>query len=85
VNSSSLLRLSIVMAGGIHGLSSLSAKAPIWPSEFHIVSVSFSDFGPSFYYRVLDVKQDGTDSVVRYTRIAPVNIAYCPRQIVQTG
>ena len=52
------------------------------PSQFYIVSEFFSDYGPSFYYRVLDVRQDGPDSLVRYVRIAPMNI-YCPGQIVQ--
>lgn len=53
------------------------------PSQFYIVSDFFSD-GGGFYYRVIDVKQEGPDSVVHYTRIAPVN-AYCPRLIVQTA
>lgn len=57
------------------------AKAPD-PSQFYIVSVFFSDNGALFYYRVIDVKQDGTDSFVRYSRVAPAN-PYCPRMIVQ--
>jgi TonB family protein len=53
------------------------------PSQFYIVSVFFSD-GGGFYYRVIDVTQEGPDSVVQYTRVAPVN-AYCPRMIVQSA
>lgn len=52
------------------------------PSHFYTVSVFFSDNGALFYYRVLDVGQDGLDSVVRYVRIAPSSL-YCPRLIVQ--
>ncbi len=54
------------------------------PSQFYIVSVFFSDNGPAFYYRLVDVRQDGPDSLVRYSRIATVNL-YCPRTIVQSA
>jgi TonB family protein len=53
------------------------------PSQLYIVSVSFSDNGPSWYFRVTEVKQDGPDSLVRYSRIAPSNL-YCSRLIVQS-
>jgi TonB family protein len=52
------------------------------PSQFYSVSVFFSDNGPSFYYRIVDVKQDGPDSLVRYVRIAPTGF-FCPRLVVQ--
>ncbi|HYM06705.1 MAG TPA: energy transducer TonB [Terriglobales bacterium] len=60
-----------------------AAKVP-GPSEFYVVAVSFSDCGPSFYYRVLEVKSDGPDSLIRYARIAPTNI-FCPRLMVQAA
>ncbi len=53
------------------------------PSGFYIVSESFSDDGAQFYYRLLDVKQDGPDSVVRYVRIAPTG--FCQRLVVQSA
>jgi TonB family protein len=43
------------------------------PSEFYVVSVFFSDNGALFYYRVIDVQQEGSDSLIRYIRIAPTN------------
>jgi len=52
------------------------------PSEFYVVSQFFSDNGALFYYRVIDVKQDGSDSVIRYVRIAPASV-HCPRLIIQ--
>ena len=54
------------------------------PSYFYAVSVSFSDNGAQFYYRILDATQDGPDTVVRYIRIAPTNV-YCPRMMVQAA
>lgn len=51
-------------------------------SKLYVVSAFFSDNGPAFYYRVLDVKADGQNSIVRYSRVATVNL-YCPRMIVQ--
>jgi hypothetical protein len=54
------------------------------PSEFYVVSESFSDNGTLFYYRVIDVKQDGPDSVIRYVRVAPIN-RFCPQLIVQAS
>ena len=62
----------------------LGAASPPQPSDFYIVSVFFSDYGPAFYYRVLEVKRDGADSAVRYIRIAPVNF-YCPHEMVQAA
>lgn len=54
------------------------------PSQLYIVSAFFSDNGPAFYYRVIEVKPDGPDSLVRYSRVAAVNL-YCPRIIVQSA
>jgi len=54
------------------------------PSGFYIVSVFFSEAGPHYYYRVLDVRRDGADSVVRYIRVAPESLI-CPRVIVQAA
>jgi hypothetical protein len=42
----------------------------VGPSEFYAVSVFFSDSGALFYYRVIDVRPDGLDSLIRYTRVA---------------
>lgn len=52
------------------------------PSKFYVVSRFFSDNGALFYYRVIDVRPEGTGSSVRYIRVAPTNV-YCPRMIVQ--
>jgi TonB family protein len=52
------------------------------PSGFYVVSATFSDHGALFYHRVVAVRQDGPDSVVRYIRIASGNV-YCPRNVVQ--
>lgn len=54
------------------------------PSEFYVVSASFSDHGVLFYHRVVAVRQDGSDTVVRYIRLAPAS-AYCARTIVQAA
>jgi hypothetical protein len=51
-------------------------------SKLYVVSAFFSDNGPAFYYRVLDLRAEGQNSRVRYSRIATVNL-YCPRMIVQ--
>lgn len=48
------------------------------PSALYVVSQFFSDNGKMSFYRVIDVKQDGSDSVVRSVRIAPSS-ASCPR------
>jgi len=45
------------------------------PSNLQIVSVFFSDAGGLFYYRLIEVRQDGDDSVVRYSRVAPLRHA----------
>lgn len=60
------------------------AAEPAGPSEFYVVSQFFSDNGALFYYRVIDVKQIGSDSVIRYVRIAPTNV-HCPRKIIQVA
>jgi hypothetical protein len=54
------------------------------PSSFYMVSSFFSDRGPSFYYRVIEVTPDGADTLVRYSRIADATI-YCPRKIVESA
>lgn len=69
-----LLGVTAILAAG---------SKPTGPSEFYVVTVSFSDDGALFYYRVLDVKPDGAGSIVRYTRIAP-RTESCPRKIVQS-
>ena len=51
------------------------------PSQLYVVSTFFSDNGALFYYRVIDVRPEGTGSLVRYIRVAPAN-TYCPRTIV---
>jgi hypothetical protein len=71
-----------LLVAGILALFAQGAGA-VLPAQFYIVSAFFSDNGPAFYYRVIAVTQDGPDSVVRYSRIAPVNL-YCPRMIVQS-
>jgi TonB family protein len=65
-------RLPLVLAISL----SMHATEHPGPSKFYIVSQFFSDDGPSFYYRVLDVKSDGPNTLVRYIRVAPIN-AYC--------
>jgi TonB family protein len=52
------------------------------PSRFYIISESFSDFGPAYYYRILDVQPQGNGSLIRYIRIAPGSV-YCQRRIIQ--
>ncbi|MBN9662470.1 MAG: hypothetical protein J0H49_30000 [Acidobacteria bacterium] len=54
------------------------------PSELYAVAATFSDHGVLFYHRIVAVRQDGPDSVVRYIRIAPAS-AYCPRMVVQAA
>jgi TonB family protein len=66
---------------GVAAILAASAKAAV-PSEFYVVSVFFSDNCALFYYRILDVKQEGVDSLVRYVRIGPRSVS-CPREIVQ--
>ena len=39
------------------------------PSQMYTVSAAFSDFGALFYYRVVDVRTDGADVLIRYSRI----------------
>ncbi len=60
----------------------LGAAAEIeGPKELYIVSEFFSDAGPSFYYRVIEVRPEGPDTVVRYIRIAPLNLV-CSRHVI---
>jgi TonB family protein len=60
------------------------AGAPM-PSQIYIVSASFSDLGPLFYYRVVDVQPDGRDVVISYTRIGWTDPRFCARKIVQSA
>ncbi len=60
------------------------AQIPM-PSRLYIVSAAFSDFGALFYYRVVDVRTDGPDIVIRYSRIGWTNPSFCPRKIVQSA
>jgi TonB family protein len=53
------------------------------PTGLYVVSMTFSDAGPAVYYRLLEVKQQGADALVRYSRIARADNS-CPRMIVQT-
>jgi TonB family protein len=71
-----------VFVAGIIAMLARGAAVP-GPSRFYIVSEFFSDDGARFYYRMLDVEQDGPDSVVRYVRIAPTG--FCPRLVVQSA
>jgi hypothetical protein len=54
------------------------------PSEFYVVSEFFSDDGALFYYRLIDVQPDGSDSLIRYIRIAPTN-NYCRNWTIVQG
>jgi hypothetical protein len=55
------------------------------PSSFYIVSVFFSDNGALFYYRVIDVKPDGPDTIVRYVRVAPADVFCSKTKIVEAA
>lgn len=57
------------------GLLAQAGEA-VKPSQLYVVTQSFSDFGPQFFYRIVDVKQDGSDSIIRYVRLAQSNL-YC--------
>ncbi len=50
--------LQRLLIAGIVVTLARGATAPK-PSEFYIASVFFSDNGALFYYRVIDVRQDG--------------------------
>lgn len=50
------------------------------PSEFYIVSFVDHDVVGAWEYRILDVKQDGLDSLVRSILIGPVR-PECPRRL----
>lgn len=65
-------------------MSAWCAEIPT-PSQMYIVSATFSDFGALFYYRVVDVRTDEPDVVIRYTRIGWTNPVFCPRKIVQSA
>jgi hypothetical protein len=43
------------------------------PSRFYIVTDVFSDAAPFWFHYILDVKMEGTDTMVRYIRVAPLN------------
>jgi len=73
---SKLLAVALTFAATVHGAGIAG------PSQFYAVSVFFSDNGVSFYYRILHVKQDGAGSIIRYIRIAPMNV-YCSRTVVR--
>jgi TonB family protein len=62
----------------------LQGAVTVAPSQFYIVSVFFSDNGAAFYYRLIEVKPDGSGALVRYSRIAAASL-YCPRIVVQTA
>jgi hypothetical protein len=79
------MRIGLELVWFMGAVATLAQAAPpVTPSAFHVVSVAFSNFGASFYYRVLDAKPEGEDTLVRYSRISRVNI-YCPRVIVQSA
>ncbi len=63
------------------GLIAMFAYAPPGPSQFYIVSEFFSDYGAAFYYRVLDVRPDGPDTLIRYIRVAPLSV-FCERSMI---
>jgi len=65
-------------------INAWSAEIPT-PSQMYIVSAAFSDFGALFYYRVVDVRTDGPDVVIRYSRVGWTNPGFCPRKIVQSA
>jgi len=68
---------------GLLGVLAEGAKVER-PSEYYVVSEFFSDNGALFYYRVIDVKPDGPDTVIRYIRIAPLSEVCSRRVIVQS-
>jgi TonB family protein len=61
-----------------------AAEAPA-PSQLYVVSVFFSDNGALLYYRLTEVRPEGTGSLVRYIRVAPVNTMCARRMIVQAA
>lgn len=69
---------------GLIATSCWCADVPA-PSQMYVVSSSFSDFGALFYYRVRDVRTEGPDVVVQYSRIGWMNQGSCPRKIVQSA
>jgi TonB family protein len=50
---------------------------------FYVVAI-VSDFGGPTNYRIVDVRADGRDSLVRYIRVGNVDVG-CPRLIVQAA
>jgi TonB family protein len=72
------LLITAILAVVAHG-----AEIPE-PSQIYIVSVSLSDDGAAFEYRLIDVRPDGRNSLIRYSRIATFNLN-CPRIIVQSA
>ena len=73
----------LVLACAIVAVTAHAADRPA-VSGLYIVSAFFSDNGAALYYRLIEVSPDGRDSIVRYSRVASVNI-YCPRMIVQSA
>ena len=71
-----------LFAAGMIVIMARGAVVP-GPSQFYTVSAFFSDDGARFYYRIIDVKQDGPDTVVRYVRVAPTG--FCPRLVVEAA
>jgi len=63
---------------GLFGVLAESANIE-GPSEFYIVSHYDSDLEGAWNYRILEVSQDGLDSLVRYILITPVRS--CPRTL----
>jgi TonB family protein len=53
----------------------LCARDAELPADFYVVSMVRSDASPFWYHYVLDVRPDGSDSIVRYIRIAPMDPA----------
>ena len=61
------------------GQRKLQSNNGLGMTEFYIVSEVTSDASPFWYHYILQVTQDGRDSVVRYVRIAPATQCV-PRQ-----
>jgi len=56
---------------GIIAATGWSAE-PAKPSEFYIVADTWTDYAPFGFVHVLDVRQDGADTVIRYLHIRSV-------------
>ena len=64
---------------GLLGIFADGVKAEE-PTEFYMVSFVDHDVAGAWEYRILDVKQDGLDSLVRSILIGPVR-PECPRRV----